>query len=173
VCQTVNKDAVIKSCSREFCKLRLLPGGQLADLELPPGVPRSHLAPGAHVAHSGTTAEVLTKPKRCWGKHHPGLEVARSVQCDVLLLYKDGTVGLNLLDVQVVFLVDPVWDAAAEEQVIARAWRMNNRHPSITIEQLYCRGTVEEMMVGSHKRAFQEQRTTQAAFVLKSLKRIG
>lgn len=90
-----------------------------------------------------------------WGKHRiPELQkFAQSELCFVMLLGKDGAVGLDLSFVTHIFLMDQIWDRSLEMQVVARAHRMGAKG-AVLVEQLVMGGTVEEKMsdmaVNSH-----------------------
>jgi SNF2 family DNA or RNA helicase len=94
-------------------------------------------------------ARVTGLPRRCTGRVND--ERARwrtrtGVDCFSLLLSRDGSTGLDLSMTSHIFLVDKIWDAAQEDQVVSRAWRLGATAPIIRVEQLYSQGTVEELM---------------------------
>jgi len=82
-----------------------------------------------------------------WGKHRsPELhKFVNSELCFIMLLGKDGAVGLDLSFVTHIFLMDEIWDRSLEQQVVSRAHRMGARG-SVIVEQLVMAGTVEEEM---------------------------
>ena len=47
----------------------------------------------------------------------------------MLLSLKSGGVGLNLVAAQTVYLLDPWWNPAVEEQAINRIHRIGQRYP--------------------------------------------
>ncbi len=67
--------------------------------------------------------------------------------CPLLLMsLKAGGLGLNLVEADYVFLLDPWWNPAAEAQAIDRAHRIGRTRPVIAY-RLIARGTVEEKVV--------------------------
>eukprot|EP00750_Incisomonas_marina_P006022 INCI14282.1.p1 GENE.INCI14282.1~~INCI14282.1.p1 ORF type:complete len:1376 (-),score=207.89 INCI14282.1:1182-4718(-) len=71
--------------------------------------------------------------------------VWRDVDCFILLLGKDGSHGLDLSFVTHIYLLEKIWDAAVEEQVVARAYRMGASH-AVHVEQLIMRDSIEEIV---------------------------
>ncbi|TNE61070.1 MAG: ATP-dependent helicase [Bacteroidetes bacterium] len=65
---------------------------------------------------------------------------------------KAGGVGLNLTAADYVFLLDPWWNPAAEDQAIARAHRIGQDRP-VTVLRFIARNTIEEKI-----RRLQEQK---------------
>jgi len=67
---------------------------------------------------------------------------------------KAGGVGLNLTAADYVFILDPWWNPAVEEQAIARAHRIGQTRP-VTALRFIARGTIEEKIrdLQEHKRA--------------------
>lgn len=63
-----------------------------------------------------------------------------------LMSLKAGGVGLNLTAADYVFLYDPWWNEAAENQAINRAHRIG-RHASVYAKKYIARETIEEKMV--------------------------
>jgi len=63
-----------------------------------------------------------------------------------------GGVGLNLTAADYVFLLDPWWNPAKEDQAIARAHRIGQQRP-VTALRFIARDTIEEKI-----RALQEQK---------------
>ncbi|CAD5262816.1 MULTISPECIES: DEAD/DEAH box helicase [unclassified Imperialibacter] len=75
-------------------------------------------------------------------------EVVSQFQNDVharvfLISLKAGGTGLNLTEADYVFLVDPWWNPAVEDQAIDRSYRIGQDKRVIAI-RLICRNTVEE-----------------------------
>ncbi len=68
-----------------------------------------------------------------------------------------GGVGLNLTAADYVFLLDPWWNPAKEQQAIARAHRIGRQHP-VTAIRFIARDTIEEKIVQlqEHKRRLGE-----------------
>ncbi len=74
-------------------------------------------------------------------------EFRHNPKVSVLLMDPKGAHGFDLSFVEHLFIMDPIWDASVEDQVISRAHRLgaDPREP-IVIEKLLAVGTVEEMM---------------------------
>ena len=68
-----------------------------------------------------------------------------------LISLKAGGVGLNLTEADYVFLLDPWWNPAAEQQAIDRAHRIGQTRP-VTAFRLVARGTVEEKVLALQER---------------------
>lgn len=71
-----------------------------------------------------------------------------------LITLKAGGVGLNLTEADYVFLLDPWWNIAAEEQAISRAHRMGQRR-AVFVYRMITSGTLEEEIqhVQNHKQS--------------------
>jgi len=63
-----------------------------------------------------------------------------------LISLKAGGVGLNLTRANYVFILDPWWNPAAEEQAIARAHRIGQKQP-VTVIKFISKDTLEEKIV--------------------------
>lgn len=63
-----------------------------------------------------------------------------------LISLKVGGVGLNLTEADYVYLIDPWWNPAVEDQAIDRAYRMGQRKKVIAI-RLICKETIEEKVL--------------------------
>lgn len=63
-----------------------------------------------------------------------------------LVSLKAGGEGLNLTQADYVFLLDPWWNQAAEEQAIARAHRSGQRH-AVMVYRFISTGTLEEQIL--------------------------
>lgn len=75
-------------------------------------------------------------------------------QINILLMNsKYGAVGLDLSFVQYIFLMEPIWDASIELQVISRAHRIGCTR-DIYVERLVMRDSVEEAMLRDSKQAW-------------------
>ena len=68
-----------------------------------------------------------------------------------LLSLKAGGVGLNLTAATYVYLVDPWWNPAVEDQAIDRAYRIG-QHQNVQAIRLVCPNTVEEKMMQLQQR---------------------
>ncbi len=86
----------------------------------------------ADFAFSGTRSQELSK-----FIHDP--------QCFVMLLSKQGSLGLDLSFVTHLFFLDTIYDKALESQVVARAYRMGASGP-VYVEQLTAKDTIEEVI---------------------------
>uniref|UniRef100_A0A7S0P4C0 Helicase C-terminal domain-containing protein n=1 Tax=Calcidiscus leptoporus TaxID=127549 RepID=A0A7S0P4C0_9EUKA len=69
----------------------------------------------------------------------------------LLLSLKAGNVGLNLTAAQHVYLLDPWWNPAVEEQAMGRVHRIGQHH-EVTVTRLVVRGTVEEKILELQER---------------------
>jgi len=74
-----------------------------------------------------------------------------------LISIKAGGTGLNLTSADYVFIIDPWWNPAVEEQAIARAHRMGQKN-SVMAYRFISKGTVEEKI-----QIFQHKKTDLAA----------
>lgn len=89
-----------------------------------------------------------------------------------LISLKAGGVGLNLTEADYVYLVDPWWNPAVEDQAIDRSHRIGQQQKVVAV-RLICPGTIEEKMMqlqASKKTLFHDLIKTDTA-VLKSLSR--
>jgi SNF2 family DNA or RNA helicase len=70
-----------------------------------------------------------------------------------LISIKAGGTGLNLTQADYVFIIDPWWNPAVEEQAIARAHRIGQKN-SVMVYRFISAGTVEEkIQVRQQKKA--------------------
>ena len=71
----------------------------------------------------------------------------------MLLSLKAGGIGLNLTAADHVFLVDPWWNPAVEDQAADRAHRIGQERP-VMVYRLVAKDTVEERILDlqAHKR---------------------
>eukprot|EP00804_Cyclotella_cryptica_P023714 CCRYP_017271-RB/>CCRYP_017271-RB protein AED:0.03 eAED:0.03 QI:232/1/1/1/0.75/0.77/9/691/1469 len=67
-------------------------------------------------------------------------------ECFVMLLSKQGSVGLDLSFVTHIFFLDSIYDKSLETQVVARAYRMGATGP-VFVEQLVAKNSIEEIMI--------------------------
>ncbi|MCM8537736.1 MAG: SNF2 family helicase [Lentisphaeraceae bacterium] len=63
-----------------------------------------------------------------------------------LISLKAGGVGLNLTKAEYVFIMDPWWNPAIENQAIDRAYRIGQKN-TVVAQRLICRNTVEEKVL--------------------------
>ena len=68
-----------------------------------------------------------------------------------LVSLKAGGTGLNLTAADYVFIIDPWWNPAVEDQAADRAHRMGQTRP-VTIVRLVAKDTIEEQVVALHER---------------------
>jgi SNF2 family DNA or RNA helicase len=69
----------------------------------------------------------------------------------MLLSLKAGGVGLNLTAADCVFVLDPWWNPAAEDQAADRAHRIGQDRP-VMVYRLVAAGTVEERILALQER---------------------
>ncbi|VTQ08385.1 N-formylmethionyl-tRNA deformylase [Sphingobacterium daejeonense] len=63
-----------------------------------------------------------------------------------MISLKAGGVGLNLTEADYVYLIDPWWNPAAENQAIDRAYRIGqNKH--VVAVRMICSDTIEEKIM--------------------------
>ena len=76
---------------------------------------------------------------------------SNSAECHFFLIsLKAGGVGLNLTEADYVFILDPWWNVAAEEQAISRAHRMGQKR-SVFVYRFITEGTLEEKILNLQK----------------------
>ncbi|XP_062324767.1 helicase-like transcription factor [Osmerus eperlanus] len=69
----------------------------------------------------------------------------------MLLSLKAGGVGLNLTAASQVFMMDPAWNPAAEDQCVDRCYRLGQKR-DVTVTKFIVRNSVEENMVEIQRR---------------------
>ena len=69
---------------------------------------------------------------------------------DHLISLKAGGLGLNLVEADYVFLLDPWWNPAVEAQAIDRAHRIGQTRP-VTAYRIVAKDTVEERILELQK----------------------
>lgn len=69
----------------------------------------------------------------------------------MLISLKAGGVGITLTAADQIFLMDPWWNPAVEEQAADRAHRIGQKHP-VLVHRLIARGTVEERLLALQER---------------------
>ncbi|TDG36762.1 ATP-dependent helicase [Pedobacter changchengzhani] len=85
------------------------------------------------------------------GKTKKRGEVVQSFQTNAaipvfLISLKAGGIGLNLTEADYVYLVDPWWNPAVENQAIDRAYRIG-QHKNVMAVRLICPDTIEEKIM--------------------------
>lgn len=82
-------------------------------------------------------------------------EIARfatDAECRIFLIsLKAGGVGLNLTEADYVFILDPWWNLAAENQAVSRAHRMGQKH-AVFVYRFITAGTLEEKILAIQQR---------------------
>jgi SNF2 family DNA or RNA helicase len=70
--------------------------------------------------------------------------------CQLFLIsLKAGGTGLNLTAAQYVFILDPWWNPAVEDQATDRAHRIGQERP-VTVYRLVAKDTIEEQILEMH-----------------------
>lgn len=89
-----------------------------------------------------------------------------------LISLKAGGVGLNLTEADYVYLVDPWWNPAVENQAIDRTYRIG-QHKNVMAVRLICPGTIEEkiMMIQEGKKTLSDELVRTEDSIFKSLTR--
>lgn len=76
----------------------------------------------------------------------------REPQCRIFLIsLKAGGVGLNLTQADYVFILDPWWNPAAENQAVSRAHRMGQKQ-AVFVYRFITAGTLEEKILAIQRR---------------------
>lgn len=99
------------------------------------------------------------------------VEAFQRGEYDVFLLsIKAGGVGLNLTAANTVFLLDPWWNPAVEDQATDRAHRIGQKEP-VTVYRLVSQGTIEEAIYELHaeKRSLLDGVLSEAGAIKKAL----
>jgi superfamily II DNA or RNA helicase len=89
-----------------------------------------------------------------------------------LISLKAGGVGLNLTSADYVYLVDPWWNPAAEQQAIDRTHRIGQTSPVIAYKMI-CKDSIEEkiLTLQSHKKGIASDLIQEDAAIFKKLKK--
>jgi hypothetical protein len=80
----------------------------------------------------------------------------------MLLSLKAGGVGLTLTAADHIYITDPWWNPAVEEQAAARAHRIGQKNP-VFVHRLICKGSIEEAII-----KLQEKKSAIAASVFQN-----
>ena len=91
----------------------------------------------------------VMKRERIVGSPKPaiGKEKEDSVFPKILLIsLRAGGVGLNLTSANTVFLIDPWWNEAVENQAINRAFRLGQKR-QVTVYRLIIKDSIEEKIL--------------------------
>jgi SNF2 family DNA or RNA helicase len=91
-----------------------------------------------------------------------------------LISLKAGGTGLNLTEADYVYLVDPWWNPAVENQAIDRSYRIG-QHKHVIAVRLICPDTIEEkiMKLQESKKGLAENLIQTGASILSTLDRKG
>ena len=105
---------------------------------------------GAEMRHRGWQYDLLTG--QTLQREQVIEHFQREADCQFFLIsLKAGGVGLNLTAADYVFLLDPWWNQAAEEQAIARAHRIGQHHP-VFVYRFVSANTLEEQILTLQER---------------------
>ena len=100
---------------------------------------------GSEMTSRGWNYALLTGQTQDWEQVIARFQ--QSTDCQFFLIsLKAGGVGLNLTAADYVFLLDPWWNRAAEEQAIARAHRIGQQR-SVFVYRFVSAGTLEEQIL--------------------------
>ena len=100
---------------------------------------------GSEMTSRGWNYALLTGQTQ--GREQVIARFQNSIDCQFFLIsLKAGGVGLNLTAADYVFLLDPWWNRAAEEQTIARAHRIGQQR-SVFVYRFVSAGTLEEQIL--------------------------
>lgn len=100
---------------------------------------------GSEMTSRGWNYALLTGQTQ--DREHVIARFQQSFDCQFFLIsLKAGGVGLNLTAADYVFLLDPWWNRAAEEQAIARAHRIGQQR-SVFVYRFVSAGTLEEQIL--------------------------
>ncbi|MFN1218983.1 SNF2-related protein [Chryseobacterium kwangjuense] len=104
----------------------------------------------AELEHKNIPFEYLTGQTKNRGKSVKNFQENEDVRVFLISL-KSGGVGLNLTQADYIYLVDPWWNPAAENQAIDRSYRIGQTKNVIAV-RLICSNTVEEKILSLQKR---------------------
>lgn len=162
----------LDKCWRPSAKLSALMSDLTADLAkpLPPVDPRAVLPPGASppttrkavvISQWTSMLDLVQRPleaasiayERLDGavsQAHRATTLARFAEDDsvriLLLSLRAGGVGLNLVAAQTVYLMDPWWNPAVEEQAINRVHRIGQAFP-VRVKRFLMQHSVEDRII--------------------------
>lgn len=97
--------------------------------------------------------EYLTGQSKDRGKKVHNFQNNEEVRVFLISL-KAGGVGLNLTEADYVYLIDPWWNPAAENQAIDRSYRIGQTKHVVAV-RLICSNTIEEKILKLQKRKSQ------------------
>ncbi|HMQ48931.1 MAG TPA: DEAD/DEAH box helicase [Saprospiraceae bacterium] len=100
---------------------------------------------GSRLSEAGIDYAVMTGATR--DREHQIGRFQNDPECRVFLLtLKTGGVGLNLTSADTIFIFDPWWNVAAENQAIDRAHRIGQKN-KVLAYKLIAQGTIEEKIL--------------------------
>lgn len=80
------------------------------------------------------------------------VENRQNIGSVLLISMKAGGVGLNLVAARTVFITDPWWNAAVEDQCVDRIHRIGQTADKVRVRKFYVRNSVEERIIELQKR---------------------
>ncbi|MGC5745729.1 DEAD/DEAH box helicase [Chryseobacterium sp. NFX27] len=104
----------------------------------------------AELEHKKIPFEYLTGQTKNRGKTVNNFQENEEIRVFLISL-KAGGVGLNLTQADYIYLVDPWWNPAAENQAIDRSYRIGQTKNVIAV-RLICSNTVEEKILSLQKK---------------------
>ncbi|WP_223608085.1 DEAD/DEAH box helicase [Chryseobacterium sp. OSA05B] len=104
----------------------------------------------AELEHKKIPFEYLTGQTKNRGKAVNNFQENEEIRVFLISL-KAGGVGLNLTQADYIYLVDPWWNPAAENQAIDRSYRIGQTKNVIAV-RLICSNTVEEKILSLQKK---------------------
>ncbi|KMQ61502.1 DNA helicase [Chryseobacterium angstadtii] len=104
----------------------------------------------AELEHKNIPFEYLTGQTKNRGKAVNNFQENDEVRVFLISL-KAGGVGLNLTEADYIYLVDPWWNPAAENQAIDRSYRIGQTKNVIAV-RLICSNTVEDKILSLQKK---------------------
>ena len=85
-------------------------------------------------------------------RNNQRVESKKTVGSVLLISMKAGGVGLNLVAARTVFIADPWWNAAVEDQCVNRIHRIGQTAEMVRVRKFYVANTVEERILLLQKR---------------------
>ncbi|MBV8326602.1 SNF2-related protein [Chryseobacterium sp.] len=107
----------------------------------------------AQLEHHGILFEYLTGQTKDRGEKVTNFQKNKNIRVFLISL-KAGGVGLNLTEADYIYLIDPWWNPAAENQAIDRSYRIGQTKNVIAVRMI-CSDTVEEKILTLQKKKTQ------------------
>mmetsp|Transcript_20834 Transcript_20834/g.30839 ORF Transcript_20834/g.30839 Transcript_20834/m.30839 type:complete len:1153 (+) Transcript_20834:3-3461(+) len=107
------------------------------------GIPFGRLDGKLSLSKRNEVIETFKKQTNCYEDNRGSV---------LLMSMKAGGVGLNLVQASSVFIVDPWWNAAVEDQCIMRCHRIGQTAPVVRVRKFCVKDSVEERIVSLQKR---------------------